>query len=81
MNNRLPLPRLRAVAIVAALAAGLLMVSNAPTLADQRVDALDKVIPAAMQRAAIPGAIVGFWQDGREPYVRALGVSDTQTGG
>jgi D-alanyl-D-alanine carboxypeptidase len=40
---------------------------------------LDKAIPAAMQRAAIPGAIVGIWQDGHEPYVRAFGVRDTAT--
>jgi hypothetical protein len=33
---------------------------------------LDKAIPPAMQRASVPGAIVGIWQDGREPYVRAF---------
>jgi D-alanyl-D-alanine carboxypeptidase len=33
-----------------------------------------------MARASIPGAIVGVWQDGREPYVRAFGVRDTATG-
>jgi hypothetical protein len=27
-----------------------------------------------MQRASVPGAIVGIWQDGREPYARAFGV-------
>ena len=32
-----------------------------------------------MERASIPGAIVGIWQDGREPYVRAFGVRDTAT--
>jgi len=41
---------------------------------------LDNAIPAAMGRAFIPGAIVGIWQDGREPYVRAFGVRDTATG-
>src|SRR5215204_7770964 len=29
--------------------------------------------------ATIPGAIVGIWQDGREPYVRAFGVRDAAT--
>ena len=29
--------------------------------------------------ASVPGAIVGIWQDGREPYVRAFGVRDTAT--
>jgi D-alanyl-D-alanine carboxypeptidase len=33
-----------------------------------------------MERASVPGAIVGIWQDGREPYVRAFGVRDTATG-
>ncbi len=32
-----------------------------------------------MERASIPGAIVGIWQDGREPYVRAFGVRDAAT--
>ena len=36
-----------------------------PGRADQRADALDQAIPAAMQRASVPGAIVGIWQDGR----------------
>jgi D-alanyl-D-alanine carboxypeptidase len=33
-----------------------------------------------MQRASVPGAIVGIWQDGRAPYVRAFGVAETATG-
>ena len=79
MNSQLTLRRLRTVAIMATFAAGLLVGCNASSLADQRADALDKAIPAAMQRASIPGAIVGVWQDGREPYVRAFGVRDTAT--
>src|SRR5215831_21130736 len=47
---------------------------------DQRAAALDKVIPPAMQRASIPGVIIGVWQDGHKPYVKAFGVSDTATG-
>jgi D-alanyl-D-alanine carboxypeptidase len=47
--------------------------------ADKRDAELDKVIPPAMQRASVPGAIVGIWQDGREPYVKAFGVRDTAT--
>jgi CubicO group peptidase (beta-lactamase class C family) len=38
---------------------------------------LDKAIPAAMERASVPDAIVGIWQDGRQSYVRAFGVRDT----
>src|SRR6266550_4321795 len=79
MNSQLTLRGLRTVAIMAAFAAGLLVGCNASSRADQRADALDKAIPAAMQRASVPGAIVGIWQDGREPYVRAFGVRDTAT--
>src|SRR6266496_2032697 len=79
MNSQLTLHRLRTVAIMTTFAAGLLVGCNASSRADQRADALDKAIPAAMQRASVPGAIVGIWQDGREPYVRAFGVRDTAT--
>ena len=79
MNGELTLPRLRTVAIMVTFAAGILVGGNASSLADERADALDKAIPVAMQRASVPGAIVGIWQDGREPYVRAFGVRDTAT--
>src|SRR5215216_3122997 len=48
--------------------------------AARKADRLGEAIPAAMQRASIPGAVVGIWQDGSEPYVRAFGVRDTATG-
>jgi hypothetical protein len=74
------LRRLRAVAIAATFTTGLLTgTSNASSPADERAAALDKAIPAALQRTSIPGAIVGIWQDGREPYVRTFGVRDTAT--
>jgi D-alanyl-D-alanine carboxypeptidase len=79
MNSQLTLRRLRTVAIMAIVAAGLLVGCNASSRADERADALDKAIPAAMQRASVPGAIVGIWQDGRAPYARAFGVRDTAT--
>ena len=65
--------------MMATIAAGLLVGCNASSLADPRADALDKATPVAMKRASVPGAIVGIWQDGREPYVRAFGVRDTAT--
>jgi D-alanyl-D-alanine carboxypeptidase len=65
---------------MATLAAALLAGCNASGPADERAAALDRVIPPAMQRASVPGAIVGVWQDGRAPYVKAFGVSDTATG-
>ncbi len=79
MNGQLTLRRLRAVAIMATFAAGLLVGCNASSLADQRADVLDKAILAAMERASVPGAIVGIWQDGRAPYVRSFGVRDVAT--
>jgi D-alanyl-D-alanine carboxypeptidase len=72
--------RSHAVAVAAAFAAGILAGSTCTCTADERDVALDKTIPAAMERASIPGAVVGIWQDGREPYVRAFGVSNTATG-
>jgi D-alanyl-D-alanine carboxypeptidase len=79
MKSQRAVCRLRVVAIRSTIAAGFLLGCSASSLADQRAEALDKAIPAAMQRAAIPGAIVGIWQDGREPYVRAFGVRDMAT--
>lgn len=80
MDGQPILRSLRAVAIAAVLMSALLTgTSNAASPADQREAALDKAIPLAMQRASIPGAIVGIWQDGSEPYVRAFGVRDTAT--
>ena len=70
----------RAVAIMVIAAIGLFATSGAPSAADERAAALDNAIPAAMERASIPGVIVGIWQEGREPYVRAFGVSDKATG-
>ena len=69
--------RSRAVAVAATFAAGILAGSTCTSTADERDAALDKAIPAAMERASIPGAVVGIWQDGRKPYVRAFGVSNT----
>src|SRR5262249_58231518 len=47
--------------------------------ADQRGDALDAATPAAMQRASVPGAIIGIWQDGHAPYVRTFGERNVPT--
>jgi D-alanyl-D-alanine carboxypeptidase len=81
VNSQPALRSLRAVAIVATLASALPAgSSNSAGPADERAAALNKAIPLAMQRASVPGAIVGIWQDGSEPYVRAFGVRDTATG-
>ena len=41
---------------------------------------LTEFVAKAMEEASIPGAIIGIWQDGEFPYVRAFGVRDTATG-
>jgi D-alanyl-D-alanine carboxypeptidase len=79
MNSRLMLRPLRGFAIMTTLATALLAACNAARAAEERAAALDAAIPAAMQKASVPGAIVGIWQDGRAPYVRAFGVRDTAT--
>src|SRR5262245_56528950 len=79
MKSQLKFHRLGTIAIMGTIKAGALVGLNTSGRADQQADALDKAIPAAMERASVPGAIVGIWQDGREPYVRAFGVSDTAT--
>ena len=66
------------IAVSVACAFGILGL-NTSNAADERSASLDNLIPAAMQRAALPGVIVGIWQKGQEPYVRAFGVSDTAT--
>src|SRR5262245_719109 len=72
---------LRVVAILATLAIAFPAdLSAAVSSAEERAAALDEAIPLAMERASVPGAIVGIWQDGSEPYVRAFGVRDTATG-
>jgi CubicO group peptidase (beta-lactamase class C family) len=80
-NSQPALRSLRALAIVSTLAIALPAgISDAAGPAEERAAALDKAIPLAMQRASVPGAIVGIWQDGSEPYVRAFGVRDAGTG-
>jgi D-alanyl-D-alanine carboxypeptidase len=39
--------------------------------------ALTKSVRKAVRKASIPGAIVGVWQKGKRPYVRAFGVRNT----
>jgi D-alanyl-D-alanine carboxypeptidase len=71
------LARLCAVAFSTILAIGLL---SGSALAGPHDAALDAAINAAMARGPAPGMIVGIWQDGQEPYVKAFGVRDTATG-
>jgi D-alanyl-D-alanine carboxypeptidase len=58
----------------AALAAGPGLGSRS-TVASGRTVTLTRSIQQVMRVAAIPGAIVGVWQRGQAPYLRAFGVS------
>jgi D-alanyl-D-alanine carboxypeptidase len=44
-----------------------------------RAAALTAAIERVMRQASIPGVIVGVWQRGSAPYVKAFGVRDTAT--
>jgi D-alanyl-D-alanine carboxypeptidase len=44
-----------------------------------RAAALTSAINRVMRQALIPGAIVGVWQRGADPYVKAFGVRDKVT--
>lgn len=41
---------------------------------------LDATITENMRELSLPGAVVGVWRDGFEPYAGAFGVRDTVTG-
>ena len=71
---------LTSIATIGACAIGLWVGLSVPTIAAERATALDKAIPPAMERALLPGVIVGIWEEGHEPYVRTFGVSDSATG-
>ena len=45
----------------------------------ERDAALTRVIDEGMKKAKIPGALVGIWQNGKEPFVRTFGVRDKTT--
>jgi D-alanyl-D-alanine carboxypeptidase len=45
-----------------------------------RAAALSAAISKKLRQESLPGAIVGVWQRGAAPYVRAFGVRNTTTG-
>lgn len=71
--------RLCVVALAVTVAVGLLA-GCGESSTSERAAALTEAIRTGMQQASIPGAIVGVWQDGKAPYVRAFGVRDTASG-
>jgi D-alanyl-D-alanine carboxypeptidase len=79
MNIEAIVRGLCAAALSTTLVAGTPHGAAEPGASGSRDAALDKAIPPAMHRASVPGALVGIWQEGRAPYVRAFGVRDTAT--
>jgi D-alanyl-D-alanine carboxypeptidase len=69
-------------AAAAALLAGCSKVSpaSAGSAAGKRDAALTEAIRTGMQRASIPGAVVGVWREEQPLYVRAFGVRDIARG-
>ena len=66
---------------VIVLTAGLLTASaSAATNTSAWKAQLNKLVPAALKKAELPGAIVGVWKDGKRVYLKAFGVTDTTTG-
>jgi D-alanyl-D-alanine carboxypeptidase len=50
------------------------------TLPDTERDAaLTRIFNEGLVKSEIPGAMVGIWQEGKTPYVRAFGVQDKAT--
>lgn len=67
--------------VASALVAACSKASPATPDSDTNLDAaLTEAIRAGMQRASVPGAIVGVWREGEPVYVRALGIRDTASG-
>jgi D-alanyl-D-alanine carboxypeptidase len=64
------------------LCAALLVLAIAPALIGgcNNNTTLTETISRGLNRASIPGAIVGIWREGEPPYVRAFGVQNTATG-
>jgi D-alanyl-D-alanine carboxypeptidase len=75
--------RSRVVAFWAAVASVLAALAGPAAMASgrsrPRAAALTAAIERVMRQASIPGAIVGVWQRGSAPYVKAFGVRNTAT--
>lgn len=68
---------LLALAVAACKSGGDLPAAKVPaTFNDQQAQQLRKIVQEAMQKAGIPGAIVGVWAPDRGTLVEAFGVAD-----
>lgn len=73
-------PRQRLATALLALILALAGPSVAFGRSTPRAAALTAAINRVMREASIPGAVIGVWQPGRSPYVKAFGVRDITTG-
>src|SRR5574341_1513565 len=68
---------LLAFAAAACKSSGGLTTAKAPaTFSDQQTHQLRQTVQEAIQKAGIPGAIVGVWAPDRGTWVEAFGVAD-----
>jgi D-alanyl-D-alanine carboxypeptidase len=65
--------------IALTLAAPVAPVALANRRSRVRAGALTPAIERVMRQSSIPGALVGVWQRGYAPYVKAFGISDKAT--
>jgi D-alanyl-D-alanine carboxypeptidase len=74
--------RIGVVALGAVLALVLTLAGPAAAFghSSPRQAALTTAIKRVQRQLSIPGAIVGVWQRGSAPYVKAFGIRDTATG-
>jgi D-alanyl-D-alanine carboxypeptidase len=73
------------VAVFAAAVTLVLLIAVEPAAAAgnrsrSRATTLTGAVERVMRQASIPGALVGVWQRGAAPYVKAFGVRDKRTG-
>lgn len=73
-------PHLLGLVLTAFVATAGVTSSASAAAQSARDRALTKSVREAVREASIPGAIVGVWQKGKSPYVRAFGVRDRATG-
>jgi D-alanyl-D-alanine carboxypeptidase len=68
------------LAVALATLVGPLAAAKPVPAAAKRADQITAAVRKVMKQNSIPGAIVGVWQQGHEPFVRGFGVRDKQSG-
>jgi D-alanyl-D-alanine carboxypeptidase len=68
------------LAVALAVPVGALAAAKPAPAATRRADQVSDAVRKVMKQNSIPGAIVGVWQQGHEPFVRGFGVRDKKSG-